>query len=129
VDDCSNYDATMLGRLSTPLLLAVLGAALFAGCGKSSTSATSVTTNPGVATSGTGQTPTANQEVALCQRSIERLKTLPASSKARLKASCEKAGTSEAGKRQVVHEVCVEMALQLPSPAARARAQKICRAP
>jgi hypothetical protein len=119
----------MIGRLSTPLLLAVLGAALLAGCGKSSTTTTSVTTNPGVATSGTGHAPTANQEVALCQRAIERIKTLPASAKTRLKSSCEKAGTSETAKRQVVHEVCAEMALQLPSAAARARAQKICSAP
>jgi hypothetical protein len=118
----------MIRRLSALLLLAVLGAALFAGCGKSSpsTNTTSVTTSPSVAT---GPTPTATQEVALCQRSIERIKTLPASAKTRLKSSCEKVGTGQAGKHQVVKEVCLELALQLPSAVARARAQKICSVP
>jgi hypothetical protein len=130
VDDCSNYDAAMIRRLSALLLLAVLGAALFAGCGKSSPSTnTSVTTSPSVATHNTGPTPTPTQEVALCQRSIERIKTLPASAKTRLKSSCEKIGTGQASKRQVVKEVCLELALQLPSAVARARAQKICSAP
>jgi hypothetical protein len=130
VDDCSNYDAAMIRRLSALLLLAVLGAALFAGCGKSSpsTNTTSVTTSPSVAHA-TGPTPTPTQEVALCQRSIERLKTLPASAKTRLKSSCEKVGTGQASKHQVVKEVCLELALQLPSAVARARAQKICSAP
>jgi hypothetical protein len=121
----------MIRRLSALLLLAVLGAALFAGCGKSSpsTNTTSVTTSPSVATHDTGPTLTPTQEVALCQRSIERIKTLPASAKTRLKSSCEKVGTGQASKRQVVHEACLALALQLPSAVARARAQKICRAP
>jgi hypothetical protein len=117
----------MIRRLSALLLLAVLGAALFAGCGKSSPSTN--TTSPSVATHDTGATLTPTQEVALCQRSIERLKTLPASAKTRLKSSCEKVGTGQAGTRQVVKEACLELASQLPSAVARARAQKICSAP
>jgi zona occludens toxin (predicted ATPase) len=134
VDDCSNYDAAMIRRLPTLLLLAVAGTALLAGCGgKSSTGTTTVTSNPSVATGKTGATPTPTptpaQEVAVCQRSIERIKTLPASAKTRLKSSCEKVGTGQASKRQVVKEACLAMALQLPSAVARARAQKICSAP
>jgi hypothetical protein len=125
VEDCSNYDAAMIRGLSTLLLLAVLGAA-FAGCGsKSSAGTTTVTSNP----SATRSAATPKQQVALCQRAVERLKTLPGASKTRLRGSCEKYGTGETGRRQVVHEVCYELALRLPTPLARVRAQKICSAP
>jgi hypothetical protein len=135
VKDRSNYDAAMIRTPSALLLLAVVGAALLAGCGgKSSAGTTTATSNPTVAKHNTGPTstrprPTPKQEVVLCQRAVEIMKTLPAASKARLKSSCEKVESGEAGKQQVAREVCLELAAQLASPAGRARAQKICGAP
>jgi hypothetical protein len=130
VDDCSNYDAAMIRRLSALLLLAVLGAALFAGCGKSSpsTNTTSVTTNPSVATGDTGSTQAQKQQyVAVCQHAVEGMTALPAAQRAKLKSSCENVSIGHSSRRQLAHEVCLAQASRLPSPAARARAQKLCR--
>jgi hypothetical protein len=133
-DTCSNYDAAMIRRLSTLLLLAAVGVALLAGCGSGSSTSSAgtntVTTNSSIATGHTGAPKaTPQQEIAACQRAVQQLKSLSASTKARLKTSCEKIGIGEAGKRQVAREVCLELALRLTSPIARARAQKICSAP
>jgi hypothetical protein len=129
VADRSNYDAAMI-RLSTLLLLAVVGVALLAGCGgKSSANTTTVSSTPTVPTGDTGPKPTAKQEVASCQRTVEKIKSLPEATKARLRTSCEKIGGGEAVKKQIAREVCLELALTLPSAEARARAQRICSAP
>jgi hypothetical protein len=120
----------MILRLSALLALAVVGAALLAGCGgKSSASTTTVTSNPSAAKGNSVPTPTPKQEVVLCQHAVESMKTLPLASKAKLKTSCEKVGTGQAGKQQVAREVCLELASQLASPEGRARATKICSAP
>jgi hypothetical protein len=121
----------MILRLSALLALAAVGAALLAGCGgKSSASTTStVTTNPSAARGNNAPTPTPKEEVVLCQHAVESMKTLPVASKAKLKSSCEKVGTGQAGKQQVAREVCLELAAQLASPEGRARATKICSAP
>jgi len=132
----------MIGRLSALPLLAAVSAALLAGCGgKSSAGTSTVPSNPSLATNnstvggntaptkGNAPTPTPTQEVVLCQRAVEAMKTLPAASKARLKSSCGKVGSGQAGKQQVAREVCLELASQLASPEGRARAQKVCGAP
>jgi hypothetical protein len=129
----------MIRSLSTLLGLAMVAGALLAGCGSSSSSTTGTTALTSGATiptsastvprSDTGPKATPTQEIATCQRTVERIKTLPASTREQLKSSCGKIGAGEAGKRQVAHEVCLELALRLPSPVQRARAQKICAAP
>jgi hypothetical protein len=144
VDDRSNYDAAMIGRLSALPLLVAVGAVLLAGCGgKSSAGTTTVSTSPSVASGNTAPTngntaptngktaptPTPQQEVVLCQHAVESMRTLPLASKVRLKSSCEKVGTGQAGKQQVAREVCLELASQLASPEGRARALKLCSAP
>jgi hypothetical protein len=135
----------MIRRLSTLLLLAVAGTALLAGCGgKSSTGTTTVTTSPGAATApgvatgpgaatspgaatgDTGLTAQKQQYVAICQHAVEGMKALPAAQRAQLKSSCEKVGIGKASKGQLAREVCLAQASRLPSPAARARAQKLC---
>ena len=124
-----NYDAAMIRRLSTLLLLAVVGAALLAGCGgKSRASTTTVTSAPSAPAGDTRATPEQKQYVATCQHAVESLKTLPAASRARLKSSCEKTGVGRTSRVQLAREVCLEQASRLPSAAARARAQKICNA-
>jgi hypothetical protein len=133
VDICSNYDAAMIRRSYTLLALAVVGAALLAGCGGSGSNSSggtaTLTSNSTVPTGDTGPKATPAQEIRTCERTVERIRTLPASTRAQLKSSCVKVGTGEAGKRQVAHEVCYSLALRLASPIARARAQKICSAP
>jgi entry exclusion lipoprotein TrbK len=122
----------MIRRSCTLLLLAIVGAALLAGCGSSSQSSggtATLTSNSTVPTGDTGKKATPAQEVVTCERTVERIRTLPASTRAQLKSSCGRIGTGEAGKRQVAHEVCYQLALRLTSPIARARAQKICSAP
>jgi hypothetical protein len=133
VDICSNYDAAMIRSSCTLLALALVGAALFAGCGGGSSSSSggtaTLTSNSTVPTGDTGKKATPAQEVVTCQRTVERIRTLPASTRAQLRSSCVKIAAGEAGKRQVAHEVCYSLALRLASPVARARAQKICSAP
>jgi len=123
------------------LLLAVAGVALLAGCGgKSSTATTTVTTSPGgatvpsgatspgVATGDTGTTQAQKQQyVAICQNAVEKMTALPAAQRASLKSSCENVAIGRSSRRQLAREVCLAQASRLPSPAARARAQKLCR--
>jgi hypothetical protein len=119
----------MIRSLSTLLALAIVGAALLAGCGgKSRASTTTVTSNPSAPAGDTRATPEQKQYVAACQHAVESLKTLPGTSRARLKSSCEKTGVGQTSKRQLAHEVCLEQASRLPSAAARALAQKVCNA-
>jgi hypothetical protein len=119
----------MIRRLSTVLLLGVLGAALLAGCGgKSRASTTTVTSNPSAPAGDTRATPEQKQYVAACQQAVDSMKSLPAASRARLRSSCEKTGVGQASRRQLAHEVCLEQASRLASPAARTLAQKICNA-
>src|SRR2546427_8229405 len=112
-------------KLSTWLVIAVAGVALLAGCGSSKSKS-----SPSPTATGTSTSPlTAKQRVERCKSSVQKLPTLTASQKAKLKQSCEKASGSATAERKVVHEVCFEFAQHLPPGPARARAQIICRAP
>jgi hypothetical protein len=126
-------------KLSTCLLIALLGGSLLAGCGKSSnaTSSTATITTGSQASGGT-TAPTSTsaaspqvvkQQVAKCQQDVKAASQLSASAKAKLEASCEKAGASATAQRKVVHELCRELASRLPAGVARERALVICRAP
>jgi hypothetical protein len=131
-------------KLSTCLLIVLFGGLLLAGCGKSSsTSSTETITTgsqaSGASTSSGGTTaPTGTsaaspqvvkQQVAICKQNINAVSKLSASAKAKLEASCEKAGASATAQRKVVHELCRELASRLPAGVARERALAVCRAP
>lgn len=112
-----------MAKLSTGVVLVLLGGALLAGCGGSSKSPSS--------TSSTGTTTahqlTAAQRVEACKRILHAPSPLPASTKAKLAASCEKVGTSTVAARKFVHEVCEALASREPAGAVRARALATCR--
>jgi hypothetical protein len=114
-------------KLSTRLVVALLGGALLVGCGSSSKSKTS--TNP-AATGGQGSAArqlTPPQRVEACKRIVQAPSALPASTKAKLLKTCERVGTSTTAQHEVVHEACVALASREPAGAARERALAICR--
>jgi hypothetical protein len=117
-------------KLSTGLVVALLGGAFLVGCGSSSKSTTTTTasTNP-VATGGTSSTArqlSPVQRVEVCQRIVQAPSNLPASTKAKLLKICERVGTSTTAQHEVTREACVALALQQPA-SVRARALLICR--
>lgn len=133
-------------KLSTCLLLAILGGAFLVGCGSSKTQSTeTITTSsrssetPGGSTSGTGSSGTGSTgaggasapktAVEACKHDIGAVPTLSASAKTRLEKACDKVGASPTEQRKIVHEVCMELAGRLPAGATRERALAICRAP
>jgi hypothetical protein len=121
------------------LVVALLGAALVAGCGSSSTSSsttastpvTTSTSSPAAAAT-TSTTPATTspattslsaagvaQYVAICKSVIQREPTLAASVKAKVEGICNKAaGGDIAGARAAAKEVCVEVINASPIPAA-----------
>jgi hypothetical protein len=96
-----------------------------------SSSGATTTATPGGTTTSTGaaQPLTAKQQVENCKHTIQRLPTLSARAKAKLVPGCEKASSGATARSKIVHEVCFELAARLPPGPAKARAEKICRAP
>jgi hypothetical protein len=113
-------------KLSTGLLVALLGAAFLAACGGSSKPKSS--TNPAASGSGSAAARqlSPQQRVEACKRIVQAPSTLPASTKAKLLRTCERVGTSPAAAREVTHETCIALALREPA-AVRLRALAICR--
>ena len=118
-------------KLSTGLVVALLGGASLVGCGssgKSTTTSTASTTQ--AATGGTGSAARALspvQRVENCKRIVQAPSTLSASTKAKLLKICERVGTSTTAQREVTREACVALALKEPAGAVRVRALLICR--
>jgi hypothetical protein len=110
-------------KLSTGLVVALLGGALLLGCGSSSKSKSS--TNPAATSAAREVSP--QQRVEACKRIALAPSALAASTKAKLLKSCERVGTSTAAERQFVHEACEALAAQEPAGATRERALAICR--
>jgi len=108
-------------KLSTGLIVALLGGALLVGCGSSSKSKSST-----AATSATGQV-SPQQRVEACKRIAQAPSALPASTKAKLLKTCERVGTSTAAEREFVHEACEALASREPAGAPRNRALAVCR--
>ena len=118
-------------KLSTGLVVALLGGASLVGCGSSgkSTTTSTASTTP-AATGGTGSAARALspvQRVENCQRIVHAPSNLPASTKAKLLKICERVGTSTTAQHEVTRETCVALALQQPAGAVRERALRICR--
>jgi hypothetical protein len=151
----------MMRKVSTWLVVAFAGGGLVAGCGNSSTAASSSTSSSSAATSSsgaatsssgaatgsrgatsaTGAQPgpggttapngaqTALQNVANCKQSIQALKTISSSAKAKLEAVCEKAASGDpTALHKVAQEACVELvnAAHVPAGAYRERALAYC---
>jgi hypothetical protein len=111
-------------------LLALVAAALLAGCGGGGSS-TSTKTN-GTAATAPASTPAGlRQQVAECHRLVHDTKSLPASSKAKLEAACDKAAQGDtAAVKQAAREVCEEVVSRATLPGgatARAQALAACR--
>jgi hypothetical protein len=95
---------------------------------QTSSTATVPTTSTG--TSGSSKLPGGATAVASCKRGVEELRTLKASTKAKLEAICEKADSSDVNvKREVVEEACRELVNASPLPAGEAkdRALSACK--
>ena len=130
-------------KLSTYLLIALIGASTLAACGGKSSSSTQTITSstsgqgtssiPGGAATVTSTTQTpppapAKVEIAACERTVLGLKTLAKSTRSTLLKHCVTAGASPKEQRKVLHELCQQLIKTLP-PADRARAELVCHAP
>jgi hypothetical protein len=125
-------------KLCTGLVLALVGGALFAGCGggksTSSTQAGAAGSQAGGASGGHGasaaagaQRPlTPKQRIEVCQRAIRAPSLLTAAQKERLLKTCEKTGGTTGAQRQVVYEVCLDLAARLPAGEGRQRVLATC---
>ena len=117
-------------KLSTGLVVALLGGAFLVGCGSSKSTTTSTASTTPAATGGTGSAARALspvQRVENCKRIVQAPSTLSASTKAKLLKICERVGTSTTAQREVTREACVALALKEPAGAVRVRALLICR--
>jgi hypothetical protein len=126
-------------KMSTCLVVALLGAVPLVGCGGSSSSKSSSGTTAtgsqssevpgGKTSSGTSATHplTPKQRVEVCKRIIQAPSTLSASAKAKLEKSCEQAGASTSAERLIIQEACVAIASRAPAGGARERALAVCR--
>jgi hypothetical protein len=114
-------------KLSTVLVVVLLGGELLAGCGSSSksTSTTQRATTSGQSSAASELTPA--RRVEACKRIVHAPSALPASTKAKLLKTCEQVGTSTAAQHQVVREACLALASREPAGAIRERALAICR--
>jgi len=123
-------------KLSTGLVVAVLGAAFLAGCGSSSKPKSN--TSPAATAGGSNAAATAGgsnaagklspqQRVEACKRIVQAPSTLTASTKAKLLKTCERVGTSTTAAHEFTHEACLALALREPAGALRQRALRICR--
>jgi hypothetical protein len=125
-------------RPVTWLIVALMGAALLAGCGggSSSTASSQSTSTPSAATPApatTSPTPTTGagglsvqQAVASCRSVVKRATTLPANLKAKVEGICNKAANGDvAGARAAAKEVCLEVINSYPIPAGAAKDQAL----
>jgi hypothetical protein len=116
-------------KLSTGLVVALLGGAFLVGCGSSKSTTTSTSsTNPAAtgSTSRAARQLSPVQRVEACQRIVQAPSRLSASTKAKLLKTCERVGTSTTAVREVTREACTALALNEPAGPARARALFIC---
>jgi hypothetical protein len=138
----------MIGRRSPLLAVALLSAALVAGCGSSSSTTSSSTTTSKPATTSTAATSAATtstspttapsaasaagvtEYVAICKSIIQRVPTLSANVKAKVEGICNKAASGDlAGARAAAKEVCVEVIDASPiSGAAKEKDLAACKA-
>jgi len=118
------------------LVASLLCTALIAGCGSSSSSSTTTSTStppaPAAASGAASSNPNVQQAVALCKQEIQaEAKSIPAASKAKLEAICQKAASGDtAAVKQVAREVCEEVinGSAVPGGPAKEQALAACKA-
>lgn len=119
------------------LAAAILAALLLAGCGGGSsgsttTSSTPATTSTPAATTGTtAPTGAAGAEaVAACKSAVQAQTVIPAGTKAKLDAACEKAASGNpTAIRQAAESICQEVVKSAAVPAAaKEEALSACKA-
>jgi hypothetical protein len=129
----------------TWLVVALIGAALVAGCGSSSSTTSSQSTSTPAATTSTpaatSSTPAATSPsgvpavdvqaaVAACKQAIQSQTTLPAGAKSKLEAICGRAAKGDTSAvKQAGREVCEEVIKNSKVPAGPAQEQALasCR--
>lgn len=128
----------MIRKLSTWLLVAMVGGVLIAGCGSSSSSssssspttsapaATTKSSSSGSESGGSSSNPTLAAAVAKCKQGVQAAATLSSSTKGKLEQICDKAanGNPDAA-RKAAREVCVEIVNASPLPAGAAKEQAL----
>jgi hypothetical protein len=122
--------STLLARLRAPLpitVAALVVAAAIGGCGSSAGSSSNTISAPSNSTpaptasttrSVPAKAPAGSSQTASCKHGVEELSTLPAATKAKLLAICEKAsGGDAAAARKAAAEACRELVNASPLPA------------
>jgi len=128
----------MVSRLTTWLVVALLGGVLVAGCGSSSSTSsstsTSQSTTTAAATTAGGATtvpavannPSVQQAVAACKHGVQSASTLSSSAKSKIEGICDKAGSGDVtAAAEAARELCVELINASPLPAGSAKEQAI----
>ena len=115
-------------KLSTWLVVALAGGAIFAGCGSSSKSTAGSQTTSTPARPVTSLTA---QQLAACKRTIQAESTISASAKTKLEQRiCKNPPPgNQAAQQKEVEDACVELvnASHIPAGAARERALAVCK--
>ena len=135
----------MVKKLSTMLVLAVVGGALLAGCGSSSssssssapaaTSSTASSSTAAASSSASGGSSIANNPavqaaVAQCKASINAAPTLSASAKTKLDGLCDEAAKGDpASLKKASAQVCVEIVKDTVPSSAQQAALAACPKP
>jgi hypothetical protein len=114
----------MVSRLSSLVVVVVVGGAIVAGCGSSSSSSSTstpsapasvATSTSGSASTGSGgasssSNPGVAEAVAVCKATIGASTTLSADLKTKLQAICDKAASGDqTGVKQATAQVCQEI--------------------
>jgi hypothetical protein len=119
--------------------LALAGALLLAGCGRTASSPVT-STSVGASTAATdasraapqGSNASREQTAKACVRSIAKASRIPPSAKPHLVQICERVASPDAAtRRKAAREACVELvvASHIPAGPSRERALAICNAP
>lgn len=118
----------MIRKLSTWLLVAILGGVLLAGCGSSSSSSSQSTATPAATTSSTSSSSSTSESSAVaagvqaCKNGVQHAPTLSSSTKSKLEGICDKAANGdEEAARKAAQEVCTEIVNSSPLPAGSAK--------
>ena len=121
-----------MGRLSTWLVVAVLGGVFVAGCGSSSSSTSTSPTASGTSSTSAYQAEI-NKVIAACKTTVQAVPSLTASERTKAEGTCDEgAGGSGNNPLEAAHnaakEVCVEVTNASPlSGAEKDQALAACK--
>jgi hypothetical protein len=131
----------MIPRLSTWLVVALLGGVFVAGCGSSSSSTSTSTSSSQSSQSGAPAAATTSsssstvpavasaaiaQAVAACKHGVQAASTLSASTRTKIEAICNKAASGDLNAaREAARQLCIELVNASPVPAGSAKEQAL----